>query len=78
MGDGVIVSYNKLWKLLVDKGIGKTELKNKAGVTPPVMSKLGKGEPVHLEALIKICNVLQCDIGDVVEISFEEKQGEQQ
>ena len=78
MGDGVIVSYNKLWKLLVDKGIGKTELKNKAGVTTTVMSKLGKGEPVHLEALIKICNVLQCDIGDVVEISFEEKQGEQQ
>lgn len=77
MVDGVVVSYNKLWKLLVDKGIGRTKLKNKAGVTTTVMSKLGKGEPVHLEALIKICKVLQCDIGDVVEISFEEKQGEQ-
>lgn len=70
MVDGVSISYNKLWKLLVDKKMNKQTLREKSGVTTTVMAKLGKSEPVHMEALIKICKVLGCDIGDIVEISF--------
>lgn len=70
MVNGIEVSYNKLWKLLVEKGINKTELRIQSGVTTTVMSKLGKGEPVHLEALMKICKILQCDISDVVEFTI--------
>lgn len=62
------VSYNKLWKLLIDKGINKTQLGKLAGVSTNVIAKLGKSESVPIESLEKICTVLDCDIGDIVEI----------
>ncbi len=62
------VSYNKLWKLLIDKGINKTQLGKLAGVSTNVIAKLSKSESVPIESLEKICKVLNCDIGDVVEI----------
>jgi DNA (cytosine-5)-methyltransferase 1 len=60
-------SYNKLWKLLIDKGINKTELRSLAGLSTNVIAKLGKNQPVSMESLTKICAALECDIGDILE-----------
>lgn len=62
------VNYDKLWKLMIDKKINKTQLSEKAGITTNAMAKLGRNESVQVETLVKICNVLNCDIEDVVEI----------
>ncbi|HAT82652.1 MAG TPA: Cro/Cl family transcriptional regulator [Eubacterium sp.] len=62
------VSYNKLWKLLIDKNMTKTELIKKSGITTNAMAHLGKNEDVRLEVLVKICGVLGCTIDDIVEI----------
>jgi len=63
------ISYNKLWKLLIDKGMNKTQLGLSAGVSTSTISKLGKNETVNMESMMKICKVLECDIGDIVEIT---------
>lgn len=62
------VNYDKLWKLMIDKKINKTQLSKKAGITTNAMAKLGKNESVQVEILAKICNVLDCNIEDIVEI----------
>ena len=62
------INYDKLWKLMIDKKINKTQLSEKAGITTNAMAKLGKNESVQVETLAKICNVLNCDIEDIVEI----------
>ena len=62
------ISYNKLWKLLIDKGMNKTELGLAAGVSTSTISKLGKNETINMESMMKICRVLDCDIGDIVEM----------
>ena len=62
------ISYNKLWKLLIDKGITRTELRHKAGLTSNVIANMGKGESVQLEVLRKICQELKCGSEDIVEI----------
>jgi len=62
-------SYNKLWKLLIDKGIKKTELRMLARVSTNVIAKLGKNDPVSMETLAKICTALNCDIADIVEMT---------
>lgn len=56
------VSYNKLWKLLVDKKMSKADLRKAADVAPNTMTKLRRDEPVTLTILDKICNVLKCDL----------------
>lgn len=61
-------SYNRLWKLLIDKGITKTELKNLAGVSTNIIAKMGKSETISLESLAKLCTVLDCGLDDIVEI----------
>ncbi len=61
------VNYNKLWKLLIDKNINKTELIGKTGITSNAMAKMGKNETVQLDVLIKICKVLDCKIDDIIE-----------
>lgn len=61
------ISYDKLWKMLIDRKMNKTQLKELAGISTNVVAKLGKNESVTLENMKKICNVLQCNIGDVVE-----------
>lgn len=61
-------SYNKLWKLLIDKGWTKSELRQKAGISSSTIAKLGKGENVTTDILLKICIVLDCQIEDIVEI----------
>ena len=66
------ISYNKLWKLLIDKGMKKTDLKNATGISSSTISKMGKNEPVSMDSMLKVCKVLNCDIGDIVEIKNEE------
>lgn len=61
------VSYDKLWKLLVDKKMNRTELKEAAGISFNVLAKLGRDEFVSMESLCKICVALECDVGDVME-----------
>ncbi len=61
------ISYNKLWKLLVDKGMNKTELRKKAQISTNAMAKLGKNENVSIDTLTKICDVMNCNIGDIVD-----------
>ena len=63
----MLMSYNKLWKLLIDKKINKTQLCDKARITTNAMAKLGKDETVQVETLIKICKVLECNIDEIVE-----------
>lgn len=61
-------SYKKLWKLLIDKDMKKEDLRKATGITTTAMAKLGKNEDVKTSVLLKICNVLQCDISDIMEI----------
>lgn len=60
-------SYNKLWKMLIDKKMSKAELRRAAGISPNTMTKLNKDEEVTLSVLSKICETLGADIGDIVE-----------
>ncbi len=60
------VSYDKLWKLLIDKKMNRTELKEAAGISFNVLAKLGRNEFVSMESIYKICLALDCDIGDVI------------
>lgn len=69
------ISYNKLWKLLIDKGISKSELKAAARMSPNTLAKLGKNETVSMDVLIRICGVLGCDIGDIVELIPDPGEG---
>jgi putative transcriptional regulator len=62
------ISYNKLFKLLIDKGMKKTELRKATGISPNTLTKLSNNEFVSMEVLVKICSTLNCDIGDIVEI----------
>ena len=64
-------SYNKLLKLMIDKKINKTQLREQAGITSNAMAKISKDEPVSIEVLEKICGVLECNIEDIVEIMPE-------
>ena len=61
------VSYKPLWKLLIDRGIKKKDLCAMAGISPASCTKMGKGGHMTTEVLMKICMVLDCQIGDVME-----------
>lgn len=65
------VSYNKLWKLLIDKGITKTEMRKRAGLSTNVLAKMGKNETVSMETLARIAAVMECGLDDIVEINKE-------
>ena len=65
------ISYNKLWKLLIDKNMTKTQLRLATGMTSNALAKLGKDESVQLDILVKICEVLDCNIGDIVDVKSE-------
>ena len=68
-------SYNRLWKLLIDRGLTKTELKSIAGVSTNIIAKMGKGEPVSMDSLAKICVALNCTFDDIVEINSDAEKG---
>lgn len=68
------ISYNKLWKLLVDRKMSKADLRKAAGIAPNTMTRLRRDEEVTLSVLNKICTTLEVDIGDVMEFIAEEKK----
>ena len=68
------VSYKKLWKLLIDKDMKKKDLCAAAGISHASMAKLGKNENVTTDVLVKICNVLSCEIGDIVTLVKDENE----
>lgn len=65
----MVISYNPLWKLLIDRQMKRTDLKEKSGVSSNVIAKMGKNQYVSLESIAKICTALECEIGDVIEFS---------
>ena len=65
------VSYDKLWKLLIDKKMNRTELKDAAGISFNVLAKLGRNEFVSMESLQRICHTLSCNIGDIMDFVEE-------
>lgn len=71
--DTMSVCYDKLWKILIDRKMNRTELKDMAGISFNVLAKMGKGKTVSLESLHKICRSLNCDIGDVMEFANDER-----
>lgn len=68
------VTYNKLWKLMIDKGINKTQLRTQAGISTNAMAKLGKNESVQIEVLNKICTTLNCGVDDILEFVATEEE----
>lgn len=63
------VCYDKLWKLLIDKKLKKTDLIEKANISTNVLARMGKEEPISLESLEKICKSLHVDVGDIIEFT---------
>lgn len=66
-------NYAKLWKLLIDKNINKTTLREMSGISTGTLAKLGKNDYVSTEVLEKVCRALQCDIGDIIELVDNEE-----
>lgn len=62
------VSYNKLWKLLIDKNMKKMDLLEAAQMSPNTLAKLGRNEDVSMDVLKRICGYLRCDVGDIMEM----------
>lgn len=59
-------NYKKLWKLLIDKDMKKTDLLSVAGISANILAKMNKGEDISMDSLRKICAALECDVGDIV------------
>lgn len=72
MENAMKVCYKKLFKMLIDIGMKKTDLAKAAGLTPTTLARLSKGETVSMETIIKICECLNCRIEDVIELVAEE------
>jgi len=72
----MIISYNKLWKLLIDKDMNKTQLGLATGISTSTISKLGKNEQVSMDSMLKICKVLNCNIGDIVDVVDDTQNAE--
>jgi len=71
-GETVHISYNPLWKLLIDRGWNKKQLRERSGISTASMAKLGKGKNMTTDVLLKICKTLDCSISDIMEIVKDE------
>lgn len=67
-GTRIMVDYKKLWIVLIQKNMSKPQLRKKADISPSTFTKLNKNELVSMDVLVRICRVLDCDFGDIVEI----------
>lgn len=67
------ISYNRLWKMLIDKGMKKSDLKETAGISSASIAKLGKGENITTDVLIKICESMNCHLEDIMETIEDEE-----
>ena len=65
------ISYNNLWKLMIDKGLNKSKLREITGIGTNTLAKLSKNQPVSMEVLMKVCEKLDCDLTDVCEFIKE-------
>lgn len=74
-GKKMEASYKKLWKLLIDRDMSKTDLRLKAGISTMALAKLGKNENVSMDVLKKVCKALECNIGDIMDLVPEDKKG---
>ena len=68
------ITYKPLWKLLIDRGINKKTLREMSGISATSVAKLGKGGNVNTDVLLRICNALNCDVGDIMEIVPDSKE----
>ena len=68
----ISLSYNGLWKMLIDRKLKKKDLQNMTHLSSSVIAKMGRDESVHLDTIVKICIALQCDISDVVTLCNKE------
>ena len=68
------VNYNRLWKLLIDKEMSKTHLREQTGVTTNTIAKMGKNENVSTEVICRICKALNCQITDIMELVEEDEE----
>lgn len=68
------ISYNRMWKLLVDRKMSKADLRKKADISPNTMTKLRRDQAVNLAVLNRICDVLDCDFGDIMQHIKDEEQ----
>lgn len=68
------VCYNKLWHMLIDRNMSKTQLIKKAGITTNAMAHMGKNEDVRVEVLAKICTALDCTMDDILDVISDEQQ----
>mgnify|MGYP001545719003 FL=1 len=66
------ISYNKLWKLLIDKGMTKTQMRLQADISTTTLAKLGKNETVSMDVLLKLCKLLDGNVGDIMDVINEE------
>ena len=65
-------NYNKLWKLLIDKGMTKTDLRMKTGMSTSTLAKMSNNENVSMEIILRICEILECNVGDVMDATKKE------
>lgn len=68
------ISYNPLWKMLIDKGMNKKDLREKSGISTASLAKLGKGENITTDVLLRICEALDCSINDIMETLPDESE----
>ena len=61
------VNYNKLWKMLIDKGMTKTDLRIKTDMSTSTLAKMSKNEVVSMDVMLRICDVLECNVGDIID-----------
>lgn len=73
----MVISYKKLWKLLIDKDMKKKDLYTAAKVSPALVAKLGRNENVTTDVILRICTALKCDISDIMEVIPDENKGVQ-
>ena len=75
-GLAMAIRYNRLWKKLIDENMMKVDLRDQAGITTNALAKLGKNEHVSTQVLEKVCNVLHCEIQDIMEFVPDEESEE--
>lgn len=69
----MIISYNRLWHLMLDKKMNKQDLKRATGISTASIAKLGKGENITTDVLVKICKALDCELHEIMELSREDE-----
>jgi DNA-binding Xre family transcriptional regulator len=77
-GEFMGVSYKRLWKLLIDKNIKKTKMREKVGISTSTLSKLTRDEYVSLDVLVRVCSYLKCQISDICEVIYEERKDKEE